>query len=663
MIQDLIEQGLQQHNAGRLLEAKSLYEQALAINPRQPDALHLLGLAALQSGAPEQAVTLIRQAVDLQPRNWAFRGNLAMAFFELRRFEEAQATFKQASKLRPDEPQLEMGIANCMAMRGELAAAEAQLRKLIRRRPGFALAWLNLGNSVRDQGRMEEAAPLFRRAIQLDANLAEAYNNLAAVLLKLGRLDEAEREIRRGIETRPDDVLLHCNFASVLIDCGKFAEAEAECRTALALQPHFPMALSTMGAALGHQGRLHDALAYHQEAVAMAPEDMRSLVALGIAYTEIGLAARGLPVLERALLLEPDNWQAHLCLATAKRGLGEFDDGWREYVYRPGRERFIKLYPDVKLSTTLPDELAGKHVCVQREQGLGDQLFFLRYADALKRRGARLTYRSTPKIASLLERVAALDHVIPDTEAMPQADHTVLAGDLPWAVLAANVSPFKVRTYSRRRNAGATRTYATRFPRAHTQIVPVLPPALPLAPLPERIAAMKDRLAQLGPPPYLGLTWRAGTAPEDQPAISWVLFKQIPLQGLAHAAAAVDATFLALQRNPEPGEMEQVAASLGKPLHDLTALNEDLEAMLALLALIDDYVGVSNTNMHLRAGVGRTARVLVPCPAEWRWMAKGEESPWFPGFRVYRQNLNGDWSAALQRLASDLRAAQYVAKP
>ena len=114
MIQDLIEQGLQQHNAGRLLEAKSLYEQALAINPRQPDALHLLGLAALQSGAPEQAVMLIRQAVDLQPRNWAFRGNLAMAFFELRRFEEAQATFKQASKLRPDEPQLEMGIANCV---------------------------------------------------------------------------------------------------------------------------------------------------------------------------------------------------------------------------------------------------------------------------------------------------------------------------------------------------------------------------------------------------------------------------------------------------------------------------------------------------------------------------------------------------------------------
>jgi hypothetical protein len=78
--------------------------------------------------------------------------------------------------------------------------------------------------------------------------------------------------------------------------------------------------------------------------------------------------------------------------------------------------------------------------------------------------------------------------------------------------------------------------------------------------------------------------------------------------------------------------------------------------MLALLALIDDYIGVSNTNMHLRAGVGKTARVLVPCPAEWRWMAKGNRSPWFPGFSIYRQENNGDWSNALAQLAADLGA-------
>jgi hypothetical protein len=78
--------------------------------------------------------------------------------------------------------------------------------------------------------------------------------------------------------------------------------------------------------------------------------------------------------------------------------------------------------------------------------------------------------------------------------------------------------------------------------------------------------------------------------------------------------------------------------------------------MLALLTVLDDYIGVSNTNMYLRASAGRTARVLAPWPAEWRWMVSGEESPWFPGFRIYRQKPGGDWSTALSRLANDLQS-------
>jgi hypothetical protein len=37
-------------------------------------------------------------------------------------------------------------------------------------------------------------------------------------------------------------------------------------------------------------------------------------------------------------------------------------------------------------------------------------------------------------------------------------------------------------------------------------------------------------------------------------------------------------------------------------------------------------------------------------------MVSGEESPWFPGFRIYRQGTDGDWGEPLARLAGDLRA-------
>ena len=82
--------------------------------------------------------------------------------------------------------------------------------------------------------------------------------------------------------------------------------------------------------------------------------------------------------------------------------------------------------------------------------------------------------------------------------------------------------------------------------------------------------------------------------------------------------------------------------------------------MLALLALVGEYVGVSNTNMHLRAGVRKTARVLVPRPADWRWMTDGDRSPWFPDFAIYRQTADGDWDPAMTRLAADLSTPARV---
>jgi hypothetical protein len=129
----------------------------------------------------------------------------------------------------------------------------------------------------------------------------------------------------------------------------------------------------------------------------------------------------------------------------------------------------------------------------------------------------------------------------------------------------------------------------------------------------------------------------------------------MPLEPFALALRGVAGTLISVQRNPRADDTERLAALVGRPVHDLSETNEDLEEMLALLAVFDDYVGVSNTNMHLRAGTGKTAKVLMPWPAEWRWMISGRESPWFPGFRIYRQRADGDWKEALTTLAADLR--------
>ena len=230
---------------------------------------------------------------------------------------------------------------------------------------------------------------------------------------------------------------------------------------------------------------------------------------------------------------------------------------------------------------------------------------------------------------------------------MPAADSVLLAGDLPQALTPARVAQQQLDAacaLAPGQSAGVSASDG-------------YPPSLAIAPLPERIADIRQRLAAAGPAPYLGLTWRAGVPPREQGADGWTLYKAAAIAEFAQAVSTFPGTLLALQRSPLPGEIAAMAQAAERPVHDFSDLNDDLEGMLALLALIEEYAGVSNTNMHLRALAGKTARVLLPAPAEWRWMHSGGASPWFPGFSLYRQDHDGDWQAAWAALRRDLTQA------
>jgi hypothetical protein len=156
---------------------------------------------------------------------------------------------------------------------------------------------------------------------------------------------------------------------------------------------------------------------------------------------------------------------------------------------------------------------------------------------------------------------------------------------------------------------------------------------------------MRARLEAAGPGPWTAVTWRAG--------VPGVTLREVPPAPLGTALSAVPGTVLSVQRKPAAEDVAAFSTALGRAVADFSDVNDDLEAMLALMALVDRYVSVSNTNIHLRASAGRPAHVLVPHPPEWRWFAE-DGSPWFREMTVYRQAPDGDWSAALAALTKDL---------
>lgn len=647
-LRPLLEAGLEAYRRGDLASAKTAFERALTVAPTDPDALNLYGSTLLQTGNAVGALSFLQRAVQQRRNNPALIGNLAQTYFSLGRYAEAHDAFRKAVRLDPRALPFQLGAANSLAMQGKLEAAEEQLERLSGRHPQSALVFFNLGNVQRDLQLPEKSLVSYRQAIALDPQQVDARNSLACVLHKMMQFENAEREFRECVRMAPDYLLARCNLASVVMDLGRFDEAATLCRELIAMAPDLALAHSFLGAALSHQGRLLDALASNAVAVRLSPDDAKTSQTYAAALSDSGRFMQSLPWFARALKLDLHLNSTHQLLAYALLGHGSFAAGWAEYRQRPWPALMRTEYPDIALVQTLPRDLRGKHICVLREQGLGDEIFFLRFAPPLEAAGARITYCASPKIAPLLRRAKGLQNVVDDVTPPADADAAILVGDLPHALSDDPASELPKRD-------GDFHDAIPKWPVRISIFWPPVQKPLELKPLDDRVAKIRERLALAGPGPYLGLTWRGGTPPRDQRAVIWVLHKEIGIAPFGAALRAINGTFIAVQRKPEPGEIDSLSAALGKRIHDFSDLNEDLEGMLALMSVLDEYIGVSNTNTHLRAAVGKTARVLVPNPPDWRWMMNhGRTSPWFPGFSVYRQTLQGDWDAALAELTQDL---------
>jgi hypothetical protein len=393
---------------------------------------------------------------------------------------------------------------------------------------------------------------------------------------------------------------------------------------ALKLEPGLQGAGFNLAQAYQYQRDFERAEGLFGQLLAQDPGDVETVHALAAQQWQLGDHEESLLTLRQGIEHAPVSGDLRFVLGEKLLALGRWEEGWFRYLWRVNRHGFLRKlglpFDSPNLLKLFPQSLDGVTVRVHAEQGIGDDLYFLRFVPFLHQRGALIEGAVTPRLVEMVRRSGVLDAIEPAPERIPPDAGYRLLGDLPYLL--------------------------------HAAALPI-PGPIRFAPLADRMTEIATRLAGLKRP-LIGLTWRAGTGPES--GNRNVLYKEVKFADFVAMAKSLPGTLLVLQRNPKAGEVRALGEACGERVVDLSALNADLEAMLALLAQIDDYVGVSNTNMHLMAALGHGARVLVSRLAEFRWMVEGAESPWFLGFRVYRQETSGSWVGPLSSVSADIAA-------
>jgi Flp pilus assembly protein TadD len=171
------------HRAGKLDEAEQKYRDVLAADPKQADAMSLLGQIVHQQGDAKEARALMERARALRPGSPTLTFNLGRLYLEQRDWKNAADINQEAARLAPanSAPLCNLGIALCHL--GRPAEGEAALRKSLVLSADNALSWSGLGLALARQDRRDEARAAFEKALALTPDLAEAQFNLAEIFL------------------------------------------------------------------------------------------------------------------------------------------------------------------------------------------------------------------------------------------------------------------------------------------------------------------------------------------------------------------------------------------------------------------------------------------------------------------------------------------------
>jgi tetratricopeptide (TPR) repeat protein len=238
-LQDKFMQGVALHQQLKLADAERIYIEVLQRQPDHFDALHLLGVIAIQTKQTVRGIELITKAIGLNAKVAAAHSNLGNALRDLRHPEEALASYDSAIALKPDnaETHYNRGLALQDLKRPEDALASYD--KAIALKPDFADAYNNRGVALRDLKRPEDMLASYDKVIALKPGYAEAHNNRGIALRYLKRPEDALASHDRAIALKPDCAEAHYNRGLALQDLRHPEDALASYDKAIALKPDY----------------------------------------------------------------------------------------------------------------------------------------------------------------------------------------------------------------------------------------------------------------------------------------------------------------------------------------------------------------------------------------------------------------------------------------
>ena len=570
----------------------------------------MLGAVNGEFGNVDVATTCIRRAITLDSQYPEAYLSLATVLLAQGMTEEARTNCQQAVDQDADYAEAWLMLARINQRLAHLDEAARCYRRVAMLWPGAYEAHYELGLTLRGLGKFKEASDSYLTALSIKPDDAPAHAGLGEICLLKGDYARAADHLEKSVAAEAGRAETHSNLGLTYWRLGRVQQALDNCQTAIRLNPELAEAYSNQGLVLNALGRVEEASASCRQAIRLNPFLDGAYVNLGMACHDLAHYEEAREAYEKATRINPANPDAHWNLSLLLLLQGEFERGWEEYEWRWRRP----ATPPRPFRQALWDgsALAGRTILLHAEQGLGDTLQFVRYAQHVKARGGRVIVECQAPLATLVSTCDGVDEVVVQGSPLPAFDVHAPLLSLPLIF--------------------------------HTQINSV-PNQTPYLNVPARDhAQIEAAIAAHNGQFKVGIVWAGRpTHPNDRN-------RSCELALFVALSARPGVALFSLQKGERCAEL---AASVVAAT-DLGGMLNDFSDTAAAIARLDLVITVDTSVAHLAGALGKPAWVLLPSVPDWRWMLTREDTPWYPNMRLFRQHQAGDWPTVFERVAAAL---------
>jgi len=375
-----------------------------------------------------------------------------------------------------------------------------------------------------------------------------------------------------------------------------------------------------LGSSYEKIGDIQKAKQFYDDALKLDPNNKMTLnnfAALSFYHGEIVKAEK---LYSHAIEMTPNNYEAMYNIAQCQLAQLHFNEGWKNFKFRWMANQFnspklVSKLPEFDLNTD------KKNLLIWSEQGLGDQILFLRFLKDLEPYIDKLFIKIDKRLHQIIKRTFPKINFI-------NSNKEILESIINCQIPIGDLGSLFIKNAGNLKNT--SKKYITSDPVLSNQ-------------LQNTLRTKNKRIC--------GLSW---VSKNDDIGSS----KSVTLEMLKPILEIKDIIFIDLQYNNTQDERNKFLINHGIKIHKIESIDSfnDLNGVTSLIDACDFIITVSNTNAHIAGALGKKTFLLLPKGKGklWYWSSLRNKSIWYPSIEIIEQNRPGEWEPVIDNLSKSV---------